>query len=90
MLRGLFLEDISDGKPKNFLNNRTIFDSRDKLSPVYNMASSDLKKILILTILCTHKGVSENVWPVILYGQHVFDDFIGSFYIMLLCRQKYA
>ena len=30
-------------KPMNFLNNRRIFDSRDKLLPVYNMASSGLK-----------------------------------------------
>ena len=49
----------------NFLKNRTFFNSRDKLLAVYNMASSDLKKMLILTILCTHKGVSENVCPVI-------------------------
>ena len=40
-------------------------NSRDKLLPVYNMASSGLEKMLILTILYTHKGVSENVCPVI-------------------------
>ena len=43
----------------NFLKNRTISHSRDKLLPVYNMASSGVKKVLILTILYTHKGVSE-------------------------------
>ena len=52
--------------------SRTIFDSRDKLLQVYNMASSGLMKMLILTILYTHKGVSENVCPVILYGHHIF------------------
>ena len=38
---------------------------RDKLLPVYNIASSDLKKMLIFIILCTHKSVSVNVCPVI-------------------------
>ena len=64
----------------NFLNNRTIFNSRDKLLLVYNMASSlGLKKMLILTILHTHKGVSENVCPVLLYGQHIFIILIAVF-----------
>ena len=45
--------------------------------------------MLILTILYTHKGVSENVCPVILYGHHIFDHFNDSFYIMLLYRQRY-
>ena len=31
--------------PMNFLRNRIIFNSRDKLSPVYHMASSGLKKM---------------------------------------------
>ena len=58
-------EMLTIDRPMNFLNNRITFDSRDKLSPVYNMVSSGLKKMLILTILYTHKGVSENVCPVI-------------------------
>ena len=35
----------SDNKPMNFLKNRTISNSRDKLSPVHNMASLGLKKM---------------------------------------------
>ena len=35
------------------------FDLEDKLLPVYNMASSGLKKMLDFIILYTHKGVSE-------------------------------
>ena len=34
----------------------------DKLSPVSNMASSGLKKMLDFIILCMPKGVSENVY----------------------------
>ena len=49
-----------------FLKNRTNFNLEDKLSPVYNMASSGLKKMLDFVILYTHKNVSENVCPVIL------------------------
>ena len=46
-----------------FLENRTNFDSVDKLLPVSNMASSGLKKMLDLIILYTLKSVSENVFP---------------------------
>ena len=56
---------VCHNKPMNFLKNRRISNSRDKLAPVYNMASSGLKKMLILTILYTHKGVSENMCPII-------------------------
>ena len=45
-----------------FLKNRTIFDLEDKLLPVSNMASSGLKKMLVL-ILYMDKSVSENVCP---------------------------
>ena len=38
-----------------------IFGLRDKLSPVYNMASSGLKKMLFYLILRHLKGVWENV-----------------------------
>ena len=46
-----------------FLQNRTNFDSVDKLLPVSKMASSGLKKMLDLIILYTLKSVSENVFP---------------------------
>ena len=49
-----------------FLKNRTNFDLEDKLSPVSNMASSGLKKMLDFIILYTLKSVSENIYPVIL------------------------
>ena len=49
-----------------FFKNRRILDLEDKLSPVYNMASSGLKKMLVLIILYTHKSVSEDVCPVFL------------------------
>ena len=42
-----------------FSQNRTKFNLEDKLSPVYNMASSGLKKMLDLIILYTHKSVSD-------------------------------
>ena len=45
-----------------FLKNRTNFDLVDKLSPVSNMASSGLKKMLDFIILYTPKGVSENIY----------------------------
>ena len=67
----------------NFLNNKTIFNSRERLLPVYNMASSGLKKMLILTILYTQKSVSENVCPVILFWTpNFFDNLNGSFYVI--------
>ena len=50
-----------------FPKNRTNFDLEDKLSPVSNMASSGLKKMLDFIILYTLKSVSENVFPVILF-----------------------
>ena len=56
----------------NFLQTKTIFNSRDKLSPVYNMASSGLKKMLILTISYTYKNVSVNVCPIVLYWTPYF------------------
>ena len=49
-----------------FLKNRTKIDLEDMLSPVSNMASSCLKKMLDIIIVYTHKSVSENVCPVIL------------------------
>ena len=48
MLQGYFLKK----------KNRTNFDLEDKLSPVYNMASSGLKKMLDFITLYT-----ENVCP---------------------------
>ena len=63
---------VCHNKPMNFLQNRIIFNSRDKLLPVYNMASSGLKKMLILTILYTHKSVSVDVCPVTCFGHHIF------------------
>ena len=50
-----------------FLKNETNFDLEDKLSPVYNMASSGLKKMLDFIILHTLKSVSEYMCPVILF-----------------------
>ena len=50
-----------------FLYNRTNFDSVDKLSPVSNMVSSGLKKMLDLIILYTLESVSENVYLIILF-----------------------
>ena len=50
-----------------FIQNRTDLNLEDKLLSVYNMASSGLKKMLDLIILYTHKSVSENVCPVILF-----------------------
>ena len=50
-----------------FLQNRTDFKLEDKLLPVYNVASSGLKKMFDLIILYTHKSVSENVCPVTLF-----------------------
>ena len=44
-----------------FLKNRTNCDLEDKLSPVYNMASSGLKKILDCIILYTHKCIRKCV-----------------------------
>ena len=41
-----------------FLKNRTNFDLVDKLSPVSNMASSGLKKMLDFIILYIPKSVS--------------------------------
>ena len=53
-----------------FFKNRTIFDLEDKLLPVSNMASSGLKKMLVLTILYTHKLVSEKVVLYFVIGHH--------------------
>ena len=50
-----------------FLQNRTNVDLEDKLLPVYNVASSGLKKMLDFIILYTLKSVSENGCPVILF-----------------------
>ena len=55
----LYTNDISQ--------NRNNFDIRDKLLPVYNMASSGLMKMLILIILYTQEGVSLNVCSVFLF-----------------------
>ena len=75
-------------KTRNFVKNRTIFNSRDKLLPVYNMASSGLTEMLILTILFTHKCVSENVCPVILlWTTYFLIILMAVFYVMLLYRQ---
>ena len=57
-----------------FLQNRTKFDLEDKLSPVYNMASSGLNKMLGFIILYPHKSVLENVCPVILFWTPKTDD----------------
>ena len=66
---------VYHNEPMNFLKNRTISDSRDKLLPVYNTASSGLKKMLVLMILYTHKSVSVNVCPVIFLDTIFFDNF---------------
>ena len=65
-----------------FLKNRTIFDLEDKLSPVYNMASSGLKKWLDFIILYTLKSVSENVCPVILFldTKNQILSYVGMWY----------
>ena len=47
-----------------FLKNRTNFDLEDKISPVSNMTSSGLKKMLGFIILYRLQSVSENVCPV--------------------------
>ena len=78
-------ETCLNNKPMNFLNNRTIFDSIHKILPVYNIASSGLKKMLILTILYTHEGVSENVCPVILYGHHIYLIILMAVFISCYC-----
>ena len=44
-----------------FCKTELNFDLEDKLSPVYNMASSGLKKMLDFIILYTHKSVSETL-----------------------------
>ena len=42
-----------------------IFGLGDKLSPVYNMASSGLKKMLFYIILRHLKGVWKMLWQII-------------------------
>ena len=65
---------LADRKPMNFLKNRTIFNSRDKLSPV--LQHSFLRsEMLILTILYTHERVSVNLCPVILFWTPYFWSF---------------
>ena len=59
-----------------------IFCLGDKLLPVYNMASSGLKKMLFYIILKHPKGVWENVFPTnILF----FGFFTKSFLRLMLC-----
>ena len=72
----------------NFLKNRIIFNSRDKLSPVYNMAYSGLKKMLILTILYPHKSVSVNVFLVILFWTPYFLINLMAVFMLWCCLGK--
>ena len=65
-----------------FFKNRTKFFSREtSFCQFSNMASSGLKKMLILIILYTHKSVSVNMWFTHIYwdltsspGQYTFSD----------------
>ena len=51
----------------NFLNNRTIIHFGNQLLPVYNMASSHLKKMLFYTILRHLKVYGKMLCPVIFW-----------------------
>ena len=72
----------------NFLKNRTFINSRDKLLPVYNRASSGLKKTLVLIILYMHKSVSVNVCPVILFWTPYFLIILMAVFMSCYCIGK--
>ena len=69
-----------------FLQNRTKFFSKGtSFCQFYNMASSGLKKMLILIILYTHESVSVNMCPVIFPFRHnILINFDGRCYAIFV------